>query len=120
MASAFEVDVPASAAARLVMGLAMAVGQLVPEANGDLPASVGEPPDALCELGAALRTPTGGPGAVDAHVSLQTLSVAHSALLRAAAGVADGSVPVVLADGSRPRFARQLLDDTDLAKALQR
>ena len=119
VASALEVDVPATAAAQLVMGLAMAVGQLVREAYGDLPASVGEPLDALCELGAALRAPTRGSDTADAQVSLQTLSVAHRALLRAAAGVADGSVPVVLADGSRPQFARQLEDDAELAKALQ-
>ena len=40
------------------VGFAMDVGRLVREAYGDRPASVGEPLDALYELGAALRAPT--------------------------------------------------------------
>lgn len=119
VASALEVDVPTTAAAQLVMGLSMAVGQLVREAYGGLPASIGEPLDALCEFGAALRAPARGMDMSDARVSLQTLSVAHRALRRAAAGVSDGSVAVVIGDDSRPEFAKQLDDDAELAKALQ-
>lgn len=119
VAGGFEVQVPAADAAQLVMALAMAVGQLVRETFGELPASAGEPLDALGELGDALRSATGGEGALQAEVTLETLSTAQRALRRAAAGVADGTVPVVVQDSARPQFARQLLADAELAQRLQ-
>lgn len=115
----FAVPVPAADAAQLVMGLAMAVGQLVREACGELPASAGEPLDALCELGAALRTATEPHEGLRADVTLETLSIAQRSLQRAAAGVADGTVPVVIADGHRPQFAAHLAADAELAARLQ-
>lgn len=119
VAGGLVVDVPATAAARLVMGLAMAVGQMVREVYGDLPTSAGEPLDALCELGAALQTATQTSVVREAVVTLQTLGVAHRTLRRAAVGVADGTVPVVVADSARPQFAKQLSEDARLAKDLQ-
>lgn len=113
------VSVPAADAAQLVVGLAMAVGQLVREAYGDLPASVGEPLDVLGELGAALRTLCEAEPHLHAEATLEALSTAARALTAAAAGVADGSVAVVIADSERPRFARQLLADSELARRLQ-
>jgi hypothetical protein len=88
-AGSIDVQVPAASAAQLVMGLAMAVGQLIREVYGDLPASVGQPLDALCELGSFLRH-AAEPGAPMAANSLQTLAIAHRALESAAQGVADG------------------------------
>ena len=119
VAGALGVQVPASAAGQLVMGLAMAVGQMVREAYGDLPASVGEPLDALCQLGSALRQATHPHEALLADVTLQTLTIAHRTLLAAAAGVADGTVPVVVTDEARPQFAQHLYDDARLARDLQ-
>lgn len=119
VAGGLGVAVPATAAAQLVMGLAMAVGQMVRETYGDLPASVGEPLDALCELGAALRKATQAGGVPNGEVTLQTLTSAHRTLHRAAAGVADGTVPVIVSDDARPRFAQQLSDDAELARELQ-
>ena len=119
VAGGLVVDVPATAAARLVMGLVMAVGQMVREVYGDLPASVGEPLDALCELGAALRTATQTSEVREGEVTLQTLSVAHRTLRRAADGVVDGTVQVIVADSARSQFAQQLCDDAQLAKDLQ-
>jgi hypothetical protein len=49
-AGELAVPVPAADTAQPVMGLAMAVGQIVREAYGDLPAADGEPLDALCKL----------------------------------------------------------------------
>lgn len=119
VAGGFDVPVPAADAGQLVMGLAMAVGQMVREVYGELPASAGEPLDALGELGAALRTATEPEPALQAAVTLETLSTAERTLRRAAAGVADGTVPVVVADAARTRFARQLLADAELAARLQ-
>lgn len=113
------VTVPAAAAGQLVMGLAMAVGQMVREVYGELPAAAGEPLDALCHLGAALRAAIEPHASLEADVPLQTLTIAHRTLRLAAAGVADGSVPVVVADTERPQFAKQLHDDAQLAKELQ-
>jgi hypothetical protein len=113
------VSVPAADAGQLVMGLAMAVGQMVREAYGELPASAGEPLDALGELGAALRAATQPESGLHAEVTLEVLSTAQRTLRRAAAGVADGTVPVIVADSARPRFARQLLADAELAERLQ-
>lgn len=113
------VAVPASAAGQLVMGLAMAVGQMVREVYGDLPASAGEPLDALCQLGSALRAATEPHETLLADVTLQTLTIAHRTLRVAAAGVADGTVPVIVAESARPQFARQLAEDAQLAKELQ-
>lgn len=109
-ASQIAVAVPARDAGQLVMGLAMAVGQIAREIYGELPAVAGEPLDALCELGAALRDSLVD-GDVSAEVDLATLSAAEEALRKAAAGVADGSVPVVVADTARPSFAEQLQAD---------
>lgn len=119
VAGGVVVPVPAADAGQLVMGLAMAVGQMVREVYGELPASVGEPLDALGELGAEIRS--AGDGAPDMYIeaTLETLSTAQRTLSRAAAGVADGSVPVVVADSARPQFARQLLEDAELARRLQ-
>ena len=100
------------------MGLAMAVGQMVRQVYGELPASVGEPLDALCELGSALRT-TRQADAPPVPLTLQTLTIAHRTLRVAADGVADGTVPVVAPDSARPKFAAQLYDDARLAKELQ-
>ena len=119
VAGGIAVRVPAADAAQLVMALAMAVGQLVREAYGELPASAGEPLDALGELGAALRAAAEVDDLVNAEVTLETLATAQRALLRAAAGVADGTVSVVVADSARPQFARQLLADAELAERLQ-
>jgi phage-related tail fiber protein len=116
-ASQIAVTVPARDASQLVMGLAMAVGQLVREIYGELPAAAGEPLDALCELGAALRDSLVD-GDITAEVDLETLSAAQQALRQAAAGVADGSVPVVLADTARAGFAKQLQADAELAQEL--
>jgi hypothetical protein len=103
---AVMVQVPASSAAQLVMGLAMAaVGQLIREAYGELPASAGQPLDALCELGSALRD-AADPQTPMAETSLQTLTVAHRALDTAAQEVADGTVPVVILEQGRPQFAK--------------
>ncbi len=113
------VAVPADSAAQLVAGLAMAVGQLVREAFGELPASAGEPLDAIGELGIALRDALKN-GDMAAEVTLQTLSQSRGALLAAATGVADGTVPVVVDDTARPQFARQLYADAELALRLQR
>jgi hypothetical protein len=115
----FVVPVAAADAAQLVMGLAMAVGQLVREACGELPASAGEPLDALCELGAALRAATEPHQRLQADVTLEALSIAQRSLQRVAAGVADGTVPVVIADANRPQFAAQLVADAELAARLQ-
>ena len=114
-----EVSVPATDAGQLVVGLAMAVGQMIREAYGELPASAGKPLDALGELGAALREATAAEPALLADVSLETLSTAQRTLRAAAAGVAEGTVPVVIADSARPQFARQLLADSELAGRLQ-
>ncbi len=119
VAGGVVVPVPAADAAQLVMALAMAVGQMVREAYGELPASAGEPLDALGELGAALRAATEPKADLQVEVTLETLSTAQRTLRRAAAGVADGTVPVVVANSGRPRFARQLLADADLAERLQ-
>jgi hypothetical protein len=113
------VSVPASAAGQLVMGLAMAVGQMVREVYGDLPASAGEPLDALCQLGSALRVATEPYETLAADVTLQTLTIAQRTLRVAAAGVADGSVPVIVAESARPHFAQQLAEDAQLARRLQ-
>lgn len=119
VASGVVVPVPASDAGQLVIGLAMAVGQMVREAYGELPASVGEPLDALGELGAALRAAAEAEPALLAEVTLETLSTAQRTLRAAASGVADGTVPVVIADSARPQFARQLRADSELARRLQ-
>lgn len=119
VAGTVDVPVRAADAGQLVMGLAMAVGQVVREAYGELPASAGEPLDALGELGAALRDATDAEPALLAQVSLETLSTAQRTLQAAAAGVADGTVPVVVANPSRPDFARQLVADSELARRLQ-
>lgn len=119
VAADVAVAVPAAAAGQLVMGLAMAVGQMVREAYGELPAAAGQPLDALCQLGAALRAATEPHEALVADVTLQTLTTAHRTLVLAAAGVADGSVPVVVADTARPQFAKRLSDDARLARDLQ-
>jgi hypothetical protein len=116
-ASQIGVTLPARDAGQLVMGLAMAVGQIVRELYGELPAAAGEPLDALCELGGALRDSLAD-GDIVAALDLKTLSAAEEALRHAAAGVADGSVPVVVADAARPSFAQQLLADADLAQVL--
>lgn len=117
-AGAVMVEVPAESAAQLVMGLAMAVGQLVREAYGELPASAGQPLDALCELGSALRD-AADPRPIMVETSLQTLTIAHRALAAAAQGVGDGTVPVVISERDRPQFAKQLFEDAQLAKDLQ-
>ncbi len=96
----------------------MAVGQLVREAFGELPASAGEPLDAIGDLGIALRDALKD-GDMITEVTLQTLSHARSALLAAAAGLADGTVPVVVDDAARPQFARHLYADAVLALRLQ-
>jgi hypothetical protein len=119
VAGGYNVTVPAADAAQLVMGLAMAVGQLVREAYGELPASAGEPLDALGELGASLVAALESHQGLRAELTLETLSTAQRALQRASEGVADGSVPVVLPDSARPQFARQLLADSKLAERLQ-
>lgn len=119
VAGGVAVPVPAADAGQLVMGLAMAVGQMLRQAYGELPASAGEPLDALGELGAALREATGIEPALIAQVSFKTLSTAERTLRRAAAGVADGTVQVVVADSARPQFGRQLLADSELARRLQ-
>lgn len=119
VAGGVAVPVPAADAGQLVMGLAMAVGQMVREAYGELPAAAGEPLDALVELGAALREAMAAEPALLAEVSLETLSTAQRTLRAAAAGVADGTVPVLVADSARPQFARQLLADSELARRLQ-
>jgi hypothetical protein len=119
VAGGVVVPVPTADAGQLVMGLAMAVGQMVREVYGELPASVGEPLDALAELGAELRSASERASDVYIEATLETLSTAQRTLSRAAAGVADGSVPVVIADSARPQFARQLLEDAELAKRLQ-
>lgn len=119
VAGGVAVPVPVADAGQLVMGLAMAVGQMVREVYGELPVSAGEPLDALGELGAALREATAAEPALHAEVSLGTLSIAERALRTAAAGVADGTVPVVVADSARPQFARQLLADAELTRRLQ-
>lgn len=113
------VEVPTESAAQLVMGLAMAVGQLIRELYGELPAAAGQPLDALCELGLALRDASREEMSSFAETSLQTLTIAHRSLRAAADGVADGSVPVVVADSARPAFARQLYEDAQLARDLQ-
>jgi hypothetical protein len=118
-AGGVAVPVPAADAGQLVMGLAMAVGQMVREVYGELPASVGEPLDALGELGAALREASEAEPGLLAEVTLETLSTAQRTLQAASAGVADGTVPVVVADSARPQFARQLLADSELARRLQ-
>jgi hypothetical protein len=118
-AGELAVPVPAADTAQLVMGLAMAVGQIVREAYGDLPAAAGEPLDALFELGAALRAATEQQDLLQVGVTLETLSIAQRSLHRAAAGVANGTVPVVIADANRPRFAAQLFADAELAARLQ-
>jgi hypothetical protein len=118
-AGELAVSVPAADTAQLVMGLAMAVGQIVREAYGDLPAAAGEPLDALCELGAALRAATEQQDLLLVGVTLETLSIAQRSLQRAAEGVANGTVPVVIADANRPRFAAQLFADAELAARLQ-
>ena len=119
VASGVVVPVPSADAARLVMGLAMAVGQLVREAYGELPASAGEPLDALGELGAALVVAMESEDVLQVQTTLETLSTAQRALRQAAAGVSDGTVPVVVNDMARPQFARQLLADSALAARLQ-
>lgn len=119
VAGSVVVQVPAADAGQLVMGLAMAVGQMVREAYGELPASAGEPLDALGELGAALRAATEAEPALLAEITLEALSTAQRTLRAAAAGVADGTVPVVIDDAARPQFARQLLADSELARRLQ-
>lgn len=96
----------------------MAVGQMEHEAYGELPAYAGEPLNALGELGAALREATATGPVLLAEVSLGTLSTAERALRAAAAGVADGTVAVVVADSARPQFARQLLADSELTRRL--
>lgn len=118
-AGELAVPVPAADTAQLVMGLAMAVGQIVREAYGDLPAAAGEPLDALCELGAALRAATEQQDLLQVEVTLETLSIAQRSLRRAAEGVANGTVPVVIADANRSRFAAQLFADAELAARLQ-
>jgi hypothetical protein len=118
-AGELAVTVPAADTAQLVMGLAMAVGQIVREAYGELPAAAGEPLDALCELGAALRAATEQQERLQAAVTLETLSIAQRSLQRAAEGVANGTVPVVIADGNRPRLAAQLFADAELAARFQ-
>ena len=117
-AGSFEVAVPGESAAQLLMGLSMAVGQLVREVLGDLPASAGDPLDAMCELAGALKDALAEDG-VSVEVTLETLSKARAGLLAAAAGVADGTVPVVLPDDARPRFAAKLYADAELALRLQ-
>lgn len=118
-AGEFSVTVPARDAAQLVMGLAMAVGQIVREAYGELPAAVGEPLDALCELGAALQAAAEPHEGLQAAVTMETLSVAQRSLQRAAQGVADGTVPVVIANAHRPQFAEHLFAAAELAARLQ-
>jgi hypothetical protein len=119
VASGVLVEVPAADAGQLVMGLAMAVAQMVQQVYGELPASVGEPLDALCELGSALRRASVMADAPPATVTLQTLATAHRTIGVAADGVADGTVPVVLLDSERPQFATQLYEDARLARELQ-
>lgn len=119
VASGVVVPVPAAEAGQLVMGLAMAVGQMVREAYGELPASAGEPLDALAALGVALRAATEAEPGLLLDVTLETLTTAQRTLREAAAGVEDGSVSVVIADAARPQFARQLLADSELARRLQ-
>lgn len=114
----FAVSIPGSAAAQLVMGLAMAAGQMIREVYGELPASAGQPLDALCELGSALRESLEATS-LTVETSLHALGISHRTLLAAAAGVADGSVPVVVAAAQRPAFAQQLYEDARLAKELQ-
>jgi hypothetical protein len=67
---------------QLVMGVAMAVGQMVREAYGELPASAGEPLDVLRELGAALRTATEPEPALQADVTMNALKRAADAPAR--------------------------------------
>jgi hypothetical protein len=112
------VQVPAESAAQVVMGLAMAVGQLIRQPYGELPASAGQPLDALCELGSAVRD-AANPQTPMAETSLQTLTIAHRALETAAQGVADGTVPVVIPEQDRPPFAKQHFEDAQLARDLQ-
>jgi hypothetical protein len=119
VAAGVAVAVPATDAGQLVMGLAMAVGQMVREAYGELPASAGEPLDALGELGAALRASTKAQPDLSVEATLETLTTAQRTLRAAAGGVADGTVPVVVAESARPLFARQLLADAELARRLQ-
>jgi len=57
VAGGVVVPVPAADAGQLVMGLAMAVAQMVGEACDKLPNSAGEPLDALCKLGEACVQP---------------------------------------------------------------
>lgn len=116
-AGEITVTVPSTDAARLVMGLAMAVGQVIREVYGDLPAAAGEPLDALCELGAAIRDGLDAEE-LTADVTLDVLSTARTTLERAAAGVRDGSVNVVVSDTARPKFAEQLEHDAALAESL--
>jgi len=59
VAGGVVVPVPAADAGQLVMGLAMAVAQMVREAYDKLPTSAGEPLDALCELGEPCLQPQG-------------------------------------------------------------
>lgn len=118
-ASGVLVQVPAADAGQLVLGLAMAVGPMVRQAYGELPASAGEPLDALGELGAALRAAMEAEPALLLQVTLETLTTAQRTLRAAAAGVEDGTVPVVIADSARTQFARQLLADSELARRLQ-
>lgn len=117
-AGGLSVDIPAEDAAQLVMGLAMAVGQLVREVYGELPAAVGQPLDALCELGANLRDSL-EPSAARVETSLQVLTTTHRAIKSAADGVADGSVPVVIPESGRTVFATRLYEDAKLARDLQ-
>lgn len=119
VAAGVVVAVSAADAGQLVMGLAMAVGQMVREAYGELPASAGEPLDALGELGAALRTAAEAQSELVLEVTLETLSTTDRTLRAAASGVADGTVPVVVSDSARPSFARQLIADAELARRLQ-
>lgn len=119
VAGDLPVAVPATAAGQLVMGLAVAVGQMVREVYGDLPAAVGEPLDALCQLGSALRDATAVDEALPAEVTLQTLTISHRTLRAAAAGVIGGTVPVIVPDSARPQLAAQLNQDAQLALDLQ-
>jgi hypothetical protein len=77
VASGVVVPVPAAEAGQLVMGLAMAVGQMVREAYGELPASAGEPLDALGALGVALRAATEAEPGLLLDVTLETLRSAR-------------------------------------------
>lgn len=120
VAGGVVVPVPAADAGQLVIGLAIAVGQMVREAYGELPASTGELLAALGELGAALRAATQPETDLQVEVTLETLSTAQRTLRLAAAGVADGTVPVIVVDSARPRSARQLLSDANVAERQSR